>query len=100
MSLLVVPTVEVVASRTKVALGASATLHCNVIRTNPGVDTYDWMHENSGIALTDGIDTLIVMFATEQHFGVITCVATNAAGRSGNATVTIERGCKSSMLYN
>lgn len=96
---LVVPSVEVVASRTKVALGESTTLHCGVTRTNPAIDTYVWMHENSGIALVDGNDTLTVMFATEQHFGVITCNATNAAGRSGSGSVMIERGCECCMWY-
>lgn len=94
---LVAPTVEVVTDRTKVALEDSTTLHCIVNRTNPEVDTYVWMHENSNIQFAGSNSTLSVIFATENHFGTITCTATNAAGRSGSANVTIERGCKCCM---
>lgn len=86
-----------VATRTKVALEDSTTLHCIVNRTNPEVDTYVWMHEDPDIQLAGSDSTLSVIFATENHFGTITCTATNAADRSGSATVTIERGCKFCM---
>lgn len=88
--------VEVEASHTKVTIGTSVTLHCNVIRTNPEVVVYAWIHENPSIVLTNGTDnvSITVVFSTEQHFGIIYCIATNAAASEGNASVIIEQGCK------
>ena len=90
----VTPDVEVVATRTKVGLNASTTLHCITIRTNPRIETYIWMHEDTSITLDGSTSTLDVTFSTERHFGTISCVAINGAGKSGSADVTIERGCK------
>lgn len=89
----VTPVVEVVASRTKVGLNSSAILYCNIIRTSPEIMTYTWMHVNTSVMLSGSSDTLNVIF-TMERYGTITCKATNAAGKSGNANVTIERGCK------
>ena len=89
----VTPVVEVVTSHTKVGLGASAILYCNIMRTSPGIENYTWIHENISVMLNSNNETLNVTFSM-VHFGTITCKATNAAGKAGSANVTIEQGCK------
>jgi hypothetical protein len=49
----------------------------------------------------DNMAVLVLTSLTAQDFGTISCTATNAAGISGKANVTIEQGCKLSVLpYN
>ena len=80
----------------RVNTGASTTLFCNVIRTNPEITSYTWMNENTSTVLNDdNTDTLELISLTEQDLGTISCTATNAAGISGKTNVTIEQGCKS-----
>ena len=93
----VAPFVEVVASQTQVAIGGSVTLHCSVIRTNPEVIMYTWIHENASIILQSNNTnnaTITVTVTTRYHLGTIFCIATNAAGRTGNASLTLQLGSK------
>ena len=92
------PIIEVVADRTKVSLGSSTVLHCTVARTNPEINTSTWIHEESGRVvrvLNGSTNTLTLQFSSEQpYFGTISCKATNFAGKSRKANVTIEQGCE------
>lgn len=86
----------------RVTIGASTTLFCHVTRTNPeNITNYTWMNEDTNAAFNVGnTGTLVLILLTEQIFGTISCTATNAAGISGKANVTIEQGCKLTMLLN
>ena len=53
------------------------------------------MNEDTSTVLNGNTNTLLLMLSTTQDFGTISCNATNAAGISGKANVTIEQGCKS-----
>ena len=89
------PVVDVTASRMRVNTGASTVLFCNVTRTNPGIANYTWMNEDTSTRFNiDSTDTLNLALLSAQDFGTISCTATNAAGISGKANVTIEQGCK------
>ena len=96
----VTPVVDVAASRMKVNIGASTTLFCNVTRTNPDITDYTWRNEDANTEFNvSNTDTLMLVLLTAQDFGTISCTATNAAGISGKANVTIERECKLSLIY-
>ena len=91
----VTPVVDVTASRIRVNIGASTMLFCNVTRTNPGIANYTWMDEDTSTRFNIGsTDMLNLALLSTQDFGTISCTATNAAGISGKANVTIEQGCK------
>ena len=93
------PVVEVTASRMKVNIRSSTILFCNVTRTNPHVTDYTWMDEDTNTEIdNDNMAVLMLALLTEQDFGTISCTATNAAGISGKANVTIEQGCKLILL--
>ena len=95
--IIVAPVVEVEASQIEVAIGHSVTLHCSVIRTNPEVIMFTWVHENSSTLLqSNNVNntTITVTVMTKHHLGTIFCIAINAAGRMGNASLTLELGCK------
>ena len=96
----VTPVVDVTASRIRVNTGASTMLFCNVTRTNPGIANYTWMDEDTSTRFNIGsTDMLNLALLSTQDFGTISCTATNAAGISGKANVTIEQGCKL-LLYS
>ena len=89
------PVVEVAASRTKVNIGASTTLFCQVTRTNPDIITYTWMDEDTSTEFNVGnTNTFVFTLLTAEDFGTVSCTATNDAEISGKANVTIEQGCK------
>ena len=96
--IIVTPVIEVTASRMRVNIGASTTLFCNVIRTYPEITSYTWMNEDTSTVFSDDTDTLELISLTERDFGTISCTATNDAGISGKTNVTIEQGCKLSLL--
>ena len=89
------PVVDVTVSRTRINIGASTVLFCNVTRTNPGIANYTWMNEDTSTRFNiDSTDTYNLVLLSTQDFGTISCTATNAAGIFGKANVTIEQGCK------
>ena len=88
------PEVEVIASSLKIGLGGSATLFCNVTRTNPRINTYIWINGNTGASLSEQSDTLLLNFSAINDFGIYGCTATNRAGDVGRGNVTIAQGCK------
>lgn len=85
----------------KVNIQGSTTLFCNVTRTNPHVTEYTWMDEDTSTEINnENMAVLVFTSLTAQDFGTISCTATNAAGISGKANVTIEQGCKLSLPYS
>ena len=89
------PEVEVITSHSKVVLGGSTTLFCNVTRTNPDIPvTYIWINENTGESLSEQSDTLLLNFSSVNDFGTYSCTVTNNAGEVGRGNVTITQGCK------
>ena len=81
-------------SHLRVNTGASITLTCNVIRTNPEIGTYAWMLNDTMLSET----TNVLNITTIQDFGTYRCIATSTAGISGSGSVTIEQGCKLILL--
>ena len=81
-----------VATPTKVVVGHSSLLSCNVIRSNPAVLSYEWIHEETDTLLSTN-RTFVLMFSSAQDFGTFRCIATNVIGAS-NGTVLIEGGCE------
>ena len=82
------------ASHSRVNIGASITLTCNVIRTNPEISTYAWMFNDTMLSET----TNILNIPSLQDFGTYHCIATSTANISRNGNVTIEQGCKLILL--
>ena len=87
------PEVQVTASLTRVVVGNSTTLTCNVTRSNPmGSYTYRWVHNNS-ITLSETSSMLTVTVLTESNLGSYRCEVTNSAGLNGsNATAIVLGG--------
>ena len=79
-----------VATPTKVVVGHSSLLSCNVIRSNPAVLSYKWIHEETGTLLSTN-RTFVLIFSSAQDFGTFQCIATNIIGAS-NGTVLVEGG--------
>ena len=88
----VIPEVQVMASRQRVNIGASVTLSCSVNRTNPEVSTYVWTNENGSTVMVG--ENITIMFSSTNDFGTYRCTVNNTAGFSGSDSVTIEQGCK------
>ena len=94
------PEVEVLTSHSKVALGGSTTLFCNVRRTHPEIPgTYIWINENTGESLSEQSNTLLLNFLSVDDFGTYSCTVTNNAGEVGRGYVTITQGCKFTISY-
>ena len=86
------PEVEVIVSPSQVILGRSATLFCNVTRTNPGiVGAYIWRSENTGEMILEDSNTLLLNLSVVTDFGTYSCTVTNRAGEMGQGNVTITR---------
>ena len=85
------PEVQVTATLTRVVVGNSTTLTCNVTRSNPMSYTYRWVHNNS-ITLSETSSMLTVNILTESNLGTYRCEVTNSAGLSGGDATTIELG--------
>ena len=83
------PEVEVIASHSKVGLGGSTTLFCNVTRTNPGiVGVYVWI---IGKRILEHSDTLLLNLSVVHDYGTYSCTVTNSAGQVGTGNVTVEQ---------
>ena len=89
---IVIPEVQVMASRQRVNIGASVTLSCCVNRTNPEVSVYMWTNEDSSITVVG--ENFTITFSSTNDFGTYRCTVNNTAGFSGSDSVTIEQGCK------
>ena len=91
-NVIVIPEVQVMASRQHVNTGASVTLSCSVNRTNPEVSTYVWTNENGSIVMV--AENITITFSSTNDFGTYRCTVNNTAGFSGSDSVIIEQGCK------
>ena len=91
---IVPPEVEVVASSSRVILGGSTTLTCNVTRTNPEVADIQWRNENTGERILETSDILLLDLSVVTDFGTYSCTVTNSAGEVGTGNLTITQGCK------
>ena len=89
---IVIPEVQVMASRQHVNIGASVTFSCSVNRTNPEVSTYVWTNENGSTVMVG--ENITIIFSSTNNFGTYRCTVNNTAGFSGSDNVTIEQGCK------
>ena len=79
--------------RTRIALGQSVTLTCNVTKANPTAFTYEWTLEGTGTLPSETSETLTLSNIMASQFGTYRCDVTNAAG-TGSDTITIEEGGK------
>ena len=83
------------ATRTRVNLGGTTTLFCNVTRTNPEVNgIFLWERVRAGREFSENSDTLTLGVSETEDFGTYRCTATNAAQATGSGNVTIEQGCE------
>ena len=86
------PEVQVTATLTRVVVGNSTTLTCNVTRSNPmGSYTYRWVHNNS-VTLSETSSMLTISILTESNLGIYHCEVTNSAELSGSNETTIVLG--------
>ena len=79
------------ASHTRVAIGDSLTLTCTVVRGNPMIYTFNWLHEGSLMSNTtssQSSSTLHILVEHAQDKGVYVCTANNSVG-PGMANITI-----------
>ena len=79
------------ANHTRVAIGDSLTLTCTVLRGNPMIYTFNWLHEGSLISNTtssESSSTLHILVEQAQESGVYECAANNSVGL-GMANITI-----------
>ena len=94
-TLTVPPEVTVTATSSRIALGQSTNLTCSITRSVPSNYTIEWTLTNTddvATTLSDTEETLVITDIAENEFGVYTCNATNSAGLSGSANITIEQG--------
>ena len=94
-SLSVTPEVSVSATRTRILVGHSINITCSIARTVPTNYTIEWTLTNTSevtTVLAEAGETLLLTDISEAEFGVYTCNATNTAGLSGSADITIEEG--------
>lgn len=87
---IVLPVVEVAATRTRVLIGDMVTLTCSVTTGNASYVAYLWTLMSASISTNN---TLTLTIENVNEFGNYTCEATNVAG-TGSGTVTIEQGGK------
>ena len=79
------------ANHTTVAIGDSVTLTCTVLRGNPTIYTFNWLHEGSIISTTtssESSSTLHILVEQAQDRGVYVCAANNSVD-PGMANITI-----------
>ena len=94
------PEIEVVASPSKAILGRSATLFCNVVRTNPGiVGAYVWRKETAGEQIVERSSTLLLNISTITDYDTYSCTVTNSAGETGTGNVTVTRQTGSGKVF-
>ena len=100
--LAVPPEVSVTATQTRIAEGQSTTLTCSIITSNPSDPNITWSFIN-----TSGVTTILsgktgqtlqLSDIAEDEIGTYTCNATNSEGLSGTGDITIEQGCKPTLM--
>ena len=87
--IIVLPVVEVTATRTRVLIGDNVTLTCTVTTGDPSYATYTWTFMS--VSLQEMTNVLTLTISDVNDFGNYTCEATNVAG-SGSGTISIEQG--------
>ena len=86
------------ATRTRIQIGGTITLTCNVTRSNPSDNlVYTWLLVPS-TSITESTTTLDVTPVTADDYGTYQCSVDNGAG-TGVANITIEQGCKSCLCH-
>ena len=100
--LTVPPEVSVTATQIRIAVGQSTTLTCSIITSNPDVSTISWSFTNTSgltsIVSGETGQTLQLSDIPENGFGIYTCTATNSEDLSGTGDITIEQGCKPTLI--
>ena len=94
----VAPEVDLVADRTRVALGDRVTLTCNVTRANPPPTTYTWTNVDTSTTLSETSNTLTLPSITMTDLATYRCETTNVVG-TGMDTITIELGGESHVPH-
>ena len=101
-SLTVPPEVSVTATQTRIAVGQSTTLSCSIDASNPDDSTITWFLTDTSDVTTilsgETGQTLQLSDIAEDEFGTYTCNATNSEDLSGSADITIEQGCKPTLI--
>ena len=92
---IVSPTIEVIVTPPRQALGGSVTLLCGVTRANP-MTIFHYIWSRNGIILTSDDDSTynITSITLDDFSATYTCRADNGIG-SGEDSTTIEQGCES-----
>ncbi|MCG8623150.1 MAG: immunoglobulin domain-containing protein [Proteobacteria bacterium] len=81
--------VEVIATRTRVLIGDTVNLTCNVTTGDPSYANYTWTFMSA--RLQEVTNVLMLTINNASNFGNYICEATNVAG-SGSGTISIEQG--------
>ena len=96
------PEVTVTATQTRIAEGQSTTLTCSIIASNPSDPNITWSFtDTSGVTTIlsgETGQTLQLSDIAENEFGIYMCTATNSEGLSGTGDITIEQGCKNTLI--
>ena len=87
--IIVLPVVEVTATRTRVLIGDTVTLTCSVTTGDPSYANYTWTFMSA--ILPEITNTLTLTISGMNDLGNYICEATNVAG-SGSGTISIEQG--------
>ena len=95
--IIVVPIVEVTATHTRILVGDTVTLTCNVTTGDPSYVVYTWTFmnasTNTNMTRPEMTNTLTLTIGNVNEFGNYICEARNDAG-TGSGTATIEQGGK------
>ena len=92
-TLTVPPELTVSATNPRLVLGPSTNITCSITRSVPSNYTIEWTLTNTDDVTTTLINTEQTLVVTRGEFGTTyTCTATNSAGLSGSANITIEEG--------
>lgn len=91
------PEVDVTVPNFGVHQGDDVTLTCNVIKGNPMVYTYTWIHLDTSTVFTTGASLSLPSISFSQ-LGTYRCDVRNSIG-VGRDSVTIEIGCEF-MLFD
>ena len=92
-SVLVVPIVKVTANPTRVLLGDSVVLQCNVESRNPSKYSYIWRNSD-GVLSTGMNSTWFIASVNASDIDTYTCEVENSVGQRGQDSIAIRFGSK------